>query len=40
MGDKKKTSPTAALAQSHFEPLCILADDWDALGSIAFEKAP
>ncbi|KAJ6456384.1 Homocysteine S-methyltransferase [Mycena sanguinolenta] len=42
-GLKKEAEATAALAQFHFERLCVFADDaaaWDTLDFIAFETVP
>jgi len=42
-GRRKEDEATAALAQFHFERLCVFADDeatWDVLDFIAFETVP
>ncbi|KAJ6594593.1 Homocysteine S-methyltransferase [Mycena capillaripes] len=42
-GRRKEEEATAALAQFHFERLCVFADDeaaWDAFDFIAFETVP
>ncbi|KAJ7252111.1 Homocysteine S-methyltransferase [Mycena haematopus] len=42
-GSRKESAATTALAQFHFERLCVFTDDaeaWDALDFIAFETVP